>query len=124
MEEDRGMITQEDIEAFSIVNVSPMEYSYWVEGKIMTGGESRLFENVLGLLGEAGEIAEKAKKLIRDNSTLDRKDIIKEIGDVVFYATALANHFDSNLAEVLETNMDKLNDREARGVLSGNGDNR
>jgi len=118
------MITQEDVDAFSIVNVTPMEYSYWVESKIMTSGESRLFENVLGLLGEAGEIAEKAKKLIRDNSTLDRRDIIKEIGDVVFYATALANHFDSNLAEVLETNMDKLNDREARGVLSGNGDNR
>ena len=118
------MITQEDIDAFSIVNVTPMEYSYWVEGKIMTGGESRLFENVLGLVGEAGEIAEKTKKLIRDNATVKRGDMIKELGDVLFYVTALANHFDSNLAEVLEANMDKLNSRSSRGVLSGNGDNR
>ena len=118
------MITQEDIDAFSIVDVTPMEYSYWVEGKIMTGGDSRLFENVLGLVGEAGEIAEKTKKLIRDNATVKRGDMIKELGDVLFYVTALANHFDSNLAEVLQTNMDKLNSRASRGVLSGNGDNR
>lgn len=118
------MITQEDITSFSIVNVTPMEYSYWVEEKILTGGDSRLFENVLGLVGEAGEIAEKTKKLIRDNATVNRSDMVKELGDVLFYVTALANHFDSNLAEVLEMNMDKLNSRESRGVLSGNGDNR
>ena len=118
------MITQEDIDAFSIVNVTPMEYSYWVEGKIMTGGDNRLFENVLGLVGEAGEIAEKTKKLIRDNATVKRDDMIKELGDVLFYVTALANHFDSNLAEVLQTNMDKLNSRASRGVLSGSGDDR
>jgi|TARA_R110000824_G_scaffold7178_2_gene32536 NTP pyrophosphatase (non-canonical NTP hydrolase) len=122
------MITQEDIDAFisdnPTVGASPMEYSYWVEGKIMTGGESRLFENVLGLVGEAGEIAEKTKKLIRDNATVKRGDMIKELGDVLFYVTALANHFDSNLSEVIQTNMDKLNSRASRGVLSGNGDNR
>ena len=118
------MITQDDIDAFSTTGLTPMEYSYFVEGKIMTGGQSRLFENVLGLVGEAGEIAEKTKKLIRDNDTIKRADMLKELGDVLFYVTALANHFDSNLTEVLELNVRKLNDREARGVLSGNGDNR
>lgn len=118
------MITQEDIDAFSIVNVSPMEYSYWVEGKITTKGEKRLVENTLGLVGEAGEVAEKIKKYIRDNTKVSQKDIIKELGDVVFYATALANYFYSNLPEVLETNMDKLNSRAKRGVIKGSGDNR
>jgi NTP pyrophosphatase (non-canonical NTP hydrolase) len=124
MEKDRRMITAEDIEAFSIVNVTPMEYSYWVEGKIVTEGDDRLVENILGLVGEAGEVAEKIKKYRRDNTKINQKEIIKELGDVVFYATALANYFYSNLPEVLEANMDKLNDRYNRGVIKGSGDNR
>tara|TARA_R110000803_G_scaffold31470_6_gene70194 strand:+ start:101 stop:457 length:357 start_codon:yes stop_codon:yes gene_type:complete len=118
------MITQEDIDAFSIVNVTPMEYSYWVEGMITTQGEKRLFENTLGLAGEMGEVAEKIKKYHRDGTKINQKEIIKELGDVVFYVTALANYFYSNLPEVLETNMDKLNSRAKRGVIKGSGDNR
>lgn len=124
MEKDRRMITVEDIEAFSIVNVTPMEYSYWVEGKIITQGETRLVENTLGLVGESGEVAEKIKKYLRDNTKVSQKEIIKELGDVIFYATALANYFYSNLPEVMEANMDKLNDRSNRGVIKGSGDNR
>ena len=118
------MITQEDIDAFSIVNVTPMEYSYWVEGKIMTEGNDRLVENVLGLVGEAGEVAEKVKKMIRDGSRPSQKDIVKELGDVLFYTTAIANYFYSDLQTVMQTNMDKLNDRARRGVIKGSGDNR
>ena len=118
------MITAEDIEAFSIVNVTPMEYSYWVEGKIITEGETRLVENTLGLVGEAGEVAEKIKKYLRDNSKVSQKEIVKELGDVVFYATALSNYFYSNLEEVMQVNMDKLDDRAKRGVIRGSGDNR
>ena len=108
----------------SVIGVRPMEYSYWVEAKIMTEDHNRLVENVLGLVGESGEIAEKVKKSFRDKVPLNRDDMIKELGDVLFYVTALSNYIDSNLAEVLETNMRKLDDREARGVLGGNGDNR
>ncbi len=118
------MITAEDIKAFSIVNVTPMEYSYWVEDKIVTEGDTRLVENTLGLVGEAGEVAEKIKKYLRDNTKVSQKEIVKELGDVIFYATALANYFYSNLPEVMETNMDKLNDRSKRGVIKGSGDNR
>lgn len=99
-------------------------YSIWVEGKIMTEGETRLIENTLGLIGESGEIAEKIKKLLRDNTKVEAQDIIKELGDVAFYLTALANYFGSSLEEVLQVNMIKLDDRQERGVLSGNGDNR
>ena len=118
------MSTKCGITVRSAVEISPIDYSYWVEGKILTEGDSRLVENTLGLVGEAGEVAEKVKKLIRDNTKVNRDDIIKELGDVAFYLTALANHFDGSLEEVLVVNMDKLDGREKRGTLRGSGDNR
>ena len=100
------------------------EYSTWVEGKIMTKGETRLIENTLGLVGEAGEVAEKVKKLLRDKTRFSSSDIIKELGDVVFYATALANYYGGDLTKVIGTNVDKLDGREERGTLGGSGDDR
>jgi NTP pyrophosphatase (non-canonical NTP hydrolase) len=99
-------------------------YSRWVEKKIMTEGQARLVENTLGLVGEAGEVAEKIKKLIRDSSQFQNEEIMKELGDVVFYATALANIYGKGLQEVLELNIIKLDDRQKRGKLKGSGDNR
>jgi NTP pyrophosphatase (non-canonical NTP hydrolase) len=99
-------------------------YSKWVEKKIMTEGQARLVENTLGLVGEAGEVAEKIKKLIRDSSRFQNEEIMKELGDVVFYATALANIYGKGLQEVLELNIAKLDDRQRRGKLKGSGDNR
>jgi len=124
MEEDRRVITQEDIDAFSGDGTTALDYSYWVEDKIMTEGKDRLVENVLGLVGEAGEVAEKVKKMLRDDSRINQTEIVKELGDVLFYTTAIANYFYSDLQTVIETNIKKLDDRETRGVLSGNGDNR
>tara|TARA_R110001606_G_scaffold172292_2_gene318473 strand:- start:635 stop:994 length:360 start_codon:yes stop_codon:yes gene_type:complete len=119
------MITEEDIKAFADIKLPEEDkYSEWVEGKIITKGDTRLVENTLGLVGEAGEVAEKVKKLLRDSSRLDKDDIVKELGDVVFYATALANYFGSNLQRVLEVNVAKLDDRAQRGVIKGSGDNR
>jgi NTP pyrophosphatase (non-canonical NTP hydrolase) len=119
------MITQEDIDAFAaMTDVNTQDYSYWVEDKIVTEGETRLVENTLGLVGEAGEVAEKIKKMLRDSNKVSADEIVKELGDVVFYATALANYFHSDLTEVLQVNMDKLNSRARRGVIKGSGDNR
>ena len=100
-----------------------LAYSTWVEDKIFTKSDERLVENTLGLVGEAGEVAEKVKKLIRDKSRFTKDDIIKELGDVIFYVTALANYYGSDLQEVIEKNVVKLDGREARGTLKGNGDN-
>lgn len=82
----------------------------------------------LGLAGEAGEVADKVKKLIRDHGgrlTLDkREEMIKELGDVLWYLTALANELSVRLEEVADKNVKKIEDRKSRGVLSGEGDNR
>jgi NTP pyrophosphatase (non-canonical NTP hydrolase) len=119
------MITQEDIDAFAaMTDVNTQEYSYWVEGMIVTEGETRLIENVLGLVGEAGEVAEKIKKMLRDSNKVSPEEIVLELGDVTFYVTSIANYFHSDLTEVLQANMDKLNSRARRGVIKGSGDNR
>lgn len=82
----------------------------------------------LGLTGESGEIAEKIKKVLRnhegDFSKLDRDDLKKELGDMLWYLAMLADAFDITLEDVAETNIAKLADRKARGVLRSTGDNR
>ena len=86
----------------------------------------------LGLVGEAGEIAEKVKKLIRDKNTAtpqtvtssDREEIQKELGDVLWYLAQLASEFKLSLNDVAQTNIDKIASRHDRGVVHGDGDNR
>src|SRR5687768_831893 len=89
---------------------------------------NELFHLLLGLLGETGEIAEKFKKLVRDNdsdaSLVDRADLAHELGDVLWYVAVLADHFDLKLDDIANANIAKLADRQARGVLGGSGDNR
>lgn len=99
------------------------EYQQRIEQFILTEGETRMLENTLGLVGEAGEVAEKIKKSLRDG-VLDKEGVVKEIGDVLFYVAALATYFDVDLSEVADTNVSKLLDRKARNVIKGNGDSR
>tara|TARA_E500000318_G_scaffold111139_1_gene128643 strand:- start:676 stop:993 length:318 start_codon:yes stop_codon:yes gene_type:complete len=100
------------------------QYSEWVEGKVVTEGQERFVENILGLVGEAGEVAEKVKKQYRDHTRVTSESIQAELGDVLFYVTALANMYGSNLEEIARINLKKLNDRAERGVIKGEGDNR
>ena len=126
------MISEKDLESMGYYDMFPDAdpvnwadfYSGWVEKKILTKDQDRLVENTLGLVGEAGEVAEKIKKLIRDNNKYANEEIMKELGDVVFYATALANIYGRGLQEVLELNIQKLDDRQKRNKLRGSGDNR
>ncbi len=90
--------------------------------------EYNIIYPALGMNGEAGEVADKVKKVIRDNNmefTDDRKrEIAKEIGDVLWYCAALAHDIGYTLEEIGEMNNAKLRSRKARGVISGSGDNR
>ena len=77
----------------------------------------------LGLCGEAGEVAEKVKKQVRDGN-FNRHEVAKELGDVLWYLANLANDIGYSLSEVAVMNVDKLQSRKDRNVISGSGDNR
>ena len=81
---------------------------------------------VLGLVGEAGEVAEKLKKIIRDKdgkfSQEDKELFQKELGDVLWYISAICGEMGLKLQDVAESNLRKLLDRQARNKLQGSGD--
>jgi len=90
--------------------------------------KDELFHLLLSLCGESGEIAEKAKKIVRDHdsdfSKFDTKDLTKELGDVLWYVAVIANYFDIELDTVGKVNIEKLASRFERGVIGGSGDER
>lgn len=82
----------------------------------------------LGLAEEAGEVAGKFAKAVRDESGFisdERKEAIKkELGDVCWFVAELSTLMGFSLEDVMQGNIDKLTDRKARGVIKGSGDNR
>ena len=96
---------------------------------LSTGDEFKdLLHWVLGITGEAGEVAEKLKKIIRDKNSVvsddDKKELATELGDVLWYLAVFANDLGVSMDEIAQTNLDKLKSRKERGVLGGSGDNR
>jgi NTP pyrophosphatase (non-canonical NTP hydrolase) len=87
-----------------------------------------LYYTALGLVGEAGEIANKVKKIMRDNNgnleELAKADIFDELGDVLWYCASLADELGVNLEDVAKVNLIKLEDRMNRGKIQGSGDKR
>lgn len=77
----------------------------------------------LGLADEAGEVAGKIKKMYRDGH-LDPDALAKELGDVMWYLTRLADWNNTPLDKIIKGNMEKLQSRKDRGVLGGSGDER
>lgn len=90
--------------------------------------EAWLAYPALGLAGEAGEVAEHAKKVIRDDrgrlGAERRAAMAKELGDVLWYVAQVASELELDLNEIAEENLEKLLSRQRRGVLSGSGDDR
>lgn len=95
---------------------------------------SENIQSILGLsyaslgLGEAGEVQGKVKKIIRDaggNITDDvKKEISKELGDILWYISAMCGELGIEMDYVAEQNIEKLFSRKERGVITGSGDNR
>lgn len=83
---------------------------------------------VLGLVGEAGEMANAIKKTLRDDwgvlTTARRDALFVELGDVLWYVAMVARELDISLEDVARINLEKLHDRAGRGVLGGEGDHR
>lgn len=96
--------------------------------KAIPSKELEITKFTLGLVGESGEVAEKIKKWMRDANMqldmLDREDLTKELGDVLWYVAVLADRLGVSLDEVGLKNVAKLQSRVERGVISGSGDNR
>jgi NTP pyrophosphatase (non-canonical NTP hydrolase) len=91
-------------------------------------GTHIFFDRMFGLVGEAGELADKVKKWIRDDNAewdkLDKHMMMDELGDVLWYVATIAETLGYALDEVAQHNIDKLASRKNRGKLSGAGDNR
>ena len=90
--------------------------------------EPAFVAKILGLVGEAGEVAEKFKKIVRDKqgkiNKTDEVEIKKELGDVLWYTAVIADYLGIKFEDIAQTNLDKLASRKARGVSKGSGDNR
>ena len=86
----------------------------------------------LGLASEAGEVASKIKKMIRDNPNLSvddmplewKKEYLSELGDVLWYIARISDEMGVSLSEIADKNISKLLDRLSRGTLKGSGDSR
>ena len=87
-----------------------------------------LYYPALGLAGEAGEVCDKIKKIMRDCDGIPTGDqeieILKELGDVLWYVANLCEELDCDMSHAAATNITKLQSRKMRGTLKGSGDNR
>ena len=99
------------------------EYQDLARGTAIYPDEYDIIYPTLGLTGESGEVAEKVKKFVRDGY-LNKEELTKEIGDVLWYIANLCSDLEIELEDVASGNIEKLLDRKKRNVLHGSGDNR
>ena len=94
-------------------------------------GENLVYP-AMGLAGESGEFCDKVKKMWRNGGAMDghkltsekRMEMLKELGDVLWYIAACATEMNASLSFIAQENINKLLDRRARGVIKSEGDNR
>ena len=78
----------------------------------------------LGLVEESGEVAGLRKRFLRDEGNIDNEKLKKELGDVLWYVAMIGKRYNISMDDVAVTNIQKLTDRKARGVITGVGDER
>ena len=90
--------------------------------------EQAIIYPALGLTGEAGEVANKVKKIIRDGTNKNNEDLVQaissEIGDCLWYISVLADDIGCKLSDIANTNLIKLENRKKKGTIHGSGDKR
>jgi NTP pyrophosphatase (non-canonical NTP hydrolase) len=114
-------------------------YQHWTRSTAIypmseTGAEIAIFYTALGLANEAGEVAGKLKKWIRDGVHVGEteadgaarfaQNVADEAGDVLWYLSRLLDEIGVSLGDVAAANQRKLMDRKNRGVIGGSGDKR
>jgi NTP pyrophosphatase (non-canonical NTP hydrolase) len=99
------------------------EYQDAARATAIYSSEHDIVYPALGLAGEAGEVADKVKKVLRGDK-VDLETIAYELGDVLWYVAALAGDLGYDLDTIAKKNIEKLNSRKERGVTRGDGDNR
>ena len=124
------MLNETDLEAWEYYNetyknkdMSLNEYQNAAAKTAVYKTAHQILYPALGLAGEAGEVANKVKKMLRDNE-FDRDAIVAEIGDVLWYIAALSRDLNVNLQDIALANIEKLYGRKERGTLQGSGDKR
>ena len=134
-DKEEGIYTEsayEIVSRFENTDTSDMTFNEYQQFALTTASgiqdDLKIIYPTLGLAGEAGEVVEKIKKVLRNDkgkfSNEKRLEIAREIGDVVWYCAVLANNLGFKFSEIAEINRAKLQDRVARGVINSEGDNR
>lgn len=104
------------------------EYQKLVKDTAVYPKELGILYPTLGLSGESGEVAEKVKKLYRDDRGKQTEEwqlsLAKELGDVLWYVTETANQINMSLLQIMEMNTKKLKKRVITNTIKGSGDNR
>ena len=90
--------------------------------------EQAIIYPTLGLTGEAGEVANKVKKIIRDGTNKNDEGLVQdlsaEIGDCLWYIAVLADDIGCKLSDIANANLIKLENRKKKGTIHGSGDKR
>lgn len=122
------MINETDLDAWEYYSQSSKtktmgmnDYQNMAAKTAIYSSAHQLLYPALGLAGEAGEVANKIKKMLRDNN-FDRDGVAAELGDVLWYVAALARDLNVDLQDLAMQNLEKLYGRKERGTLGGSGD--
>ena len=116
----------QDIKEFMDMKGAAMtleDYQDFCKTTAIYPANTKLMYPALGLAGEAGEVANKVKKILRDGN-FNREAIADEVGDCLWYIAALCRDLNVDMKELAKNNLRKLHDRKARGVIQGSGDKR
>jgi len=124
------MINETDLEAWGYYKDSTLykdmtlsSYQKVASGTAIYPIEHAITYPALGLAGEAGEVANKVKKIIRDGK-MDRLGITSELGDCMWYIALMCRDLNVDMGELAKANLEKLYNRKQNGTLKGSGDNR